>query len=463
MRFARMAWSLGAALAAGSLAPGGALAQSCIAGVRTLENASAARVDYEFGAAGHGVKASGVTWTGVFDHAINLEGSQAACFHGGYVHGPYPEDVVYECTSEHCPGGVCPNPCLDYHTTAGISAEVAAPTVVEDVRISDYGDGISQEQDANRADLEIRRVYLHDIHDDAVENDWGASVRVIDSLFERVNIAFASRQRSGESIDARGKVFEVRNTLVQLHRFTNTYKNKPGSGGFWKWGHEGLDPRFAVTDNRFLADTADGLLFPLVNQVVECSNNTLLWAGTIAAFEDELDDEDDSDGLDNRGRMQALRNCFTVIVKPADVTKAAFLAQHWDPFVKAWKATHLAAGGAQTSATPTPAPTRTPTPTATPSATAPPTRSATPAPTRTPAPAPSALPSAAPSRTATPAPTGSATPAPTRSAPPAPTSSTPPAPTGSGTPLPTPVPSPAPTASPSPNPSEPPQEPILLP
>jgi hypothetical protein len=452
MRFARMAWRLGAALAAaGGLAPAGALAQSCIAGVRTIENASASRVEYGFGTAGHGVKASGVTWTGVFDHAIGLEGNQAACFHGGYVHGPYPEDAVYECTSEHCPGGVCPNPCFEYHTTAGVSVEVAAPTVVEDVRVSDYGDGISQEQDANRADLEIRRVYLHDIHDDAVENDWGASVRVIDSLFERVNIAFASRQRSGESIDARNEVFEVRSTLIQLHRFTNTYKNKPGSGGFWKWGHEGMDPRFAVTDNVFLADNADGLLFPLANQVVECRNNKFLWAGTVASFEDELDDEDDSDGLTNRGRMEALANCFTVIVKPASQTKAAFLAQHWDPLVAEWKRTHLAAGGAQTSATPTPSrtPTRTPTPTATAAAT----RTPTPTATRTPTPAPTLLPSAAPTRSATPAPSRTATPAPTQPAPPVPSAA--------ATPRPTPTPTPAPTASPTPD--APPQEPILLP
>jgi hypothetical protein len=441
--FART-WVLGAAVAAvASLAAPASRAQVCLAGVRTIENATASRTTYDFDTSSKGVKAFGVTWTGIDGHAIDVEGSQPACFGGGYVHGPYPEDSVYECSSEHCPGGVCPNPCWAYHLSAGLSMQVAAKTVVEDVRVSDYGDGISQEESANRADLEIRRAWLHDIHDDAVENDWGASVKVVDSLLERVNMAFASRQRSGENIDARSEVFEVRNSLVQLHKFTNQYKQKPGHGGFWKWGHDGMDPRFAVTDNVFVAEMeGDGLLFPLVDQVVECRNNKLLWAGTLDEWENELDDDDDSDGLDNRGRLEALSHCYTVIVKPAGQSKAAFLAQHWDPLVKAWKATHLAAGGSP-DATPVPTPKPTPTPTPAPV----PTTTTSPAPTRTPTPTATPAPTRTPTPTATPAPTRTPTPAPTRSA----------------TPVPTATPAPAPTTTPAPAPNAPPQEPILLP
>ena len=72
------------------------------------------------------------------------------------------------------------------------------------------------------------------------------------------------------------------------------------------------------TSNVFVAEMeGDGLLFPLVDQVVECRNNKLLWAGTLDEWENELDDDDDSDGLDNRGRLEALSHCYTVIVKPA--------------------------------------------------------------------------------------------------------------------------------------------------
>jgi hypothetical protein len=183
-------------------------------------------------------------------------------------------------------------------------------------------------------------------------------VKVIDTLIERAWTPFASRFRSGYDIDARGEVFEVRQTLVLMHIFPNTYKMKGGHGTFWKWPHSGLGPGFIVTDSVFVGEQGGGLLFPLVDQLVECRNNTLLWAGTPADFEDVLDDGDDSDGLDNRGRMAALSHCYTVIVKPASQTKAAFLAQHWDPLVAAWKATHAAAGGtpgATTTTTTTPA------------------------------------------------------------------------------------------------------------
>jgi hypothetical protein len=339
---------LAAALAALLLlAPAPGCAASCLDAAPQPAAAAAAKKSYAYDRPGRAFDARGVLWRNLRGHALRLEGAHAACWSGGRVDGPYPEDAVYECSAEHCPAGVCPQPCWPYHLSAGVSVRVAAPTVIEDLRVSAYGDGISQEESAQRADLEIRRVWLHDIHDDAVENDWGASVRVIDSLLERVNIAFASRSRSGENVDARSKRFEVRNSLVLLHRFTNQYKQRPGHGGFWKWGHEGLDPRFAVTDNVFVAETPGGLLFPLVDQVLECRNNRLLWLGTAEAWEKALDGDDDSDGLDNRGRLAALSHCYTVVLRPAAQSRAAFLAEHWDPLVRRWRATHSAGRGAE--------------------------------------------------------------------------------------------------------------------
>jgi hypothetical protein len=130
---------------------------------------------------------------------------------------------------------------------------------------------------------------------------------------------------------------------------------RAGHGTLWKWPHSGLGPGFIVTDSVFVGEkmAEGGLLFPLVDQLVECRNNKLLWAGTLSDWEAALDKGDDSDGLDNRGRMAALSHCYTVIVKPASQTKAAFLAQHWDPLAAAWKATHAAAGGAPGATTTT--------------------------------------------------------------------------------------------------------------
>jgi len=413
------AWMLGAALAALTVmvAPA-SRAQSCLETARTTEQATAGETQYLYDSVGHAVKASGVVWRDLFGNAIDLDGGEAACWSGGFIDGPYHDDSVYECSSEHCPGGVCPSPCNDFHTTAGLAPAVTAPTVIEDVHVRDYGDGVSQESSANRAPLEVRGAWLENIHDDAVENDFGASVKVIDTLIERAWIPFASRFRSGDAIDARNQVFEVRNTLVLMHIFPNTYKMRAGHGTFWKWPHSGLGPGFSVTDSVFVGEkmAEGGLLFPLVDQLVECRNNKLLWAGTPADYEAALDKADDSDGLDNRGRLAALSHCYTVIVKPATQTKAAFLAQHWDPLVAQWKATHAAAGGTPGATTTTTTTTTAPATSSTSSTTttAPATSSTS---TTSPAPAPATTSTTAPtsSSTSTTLPT---TPAPVPNAPP---------------------------------------------
>jgi hypothetical protein len=295
-----------------------------------------------------------------------------------------------------------------------VAPAVTASTVIENVHLRDYGDGISQESSANRAPLEVRGAWLENIHDDAVENDFGASVKVIDTLIERAWIPFASRFRSGDDIDARNQVFEVRKTLVLMHIFPNTYKMRAGHGTFWKWPHTGLGPGFIVTDSVFVGEklAEGGPMFPLVDQLVECRNNKLLWAGTLSDWAAALDKGDDSDGLDNRGRMEALSYCYTVIVKPAGQSKAAFLAQHWDPLVTAWKATHAAAGGtpgATTTTTTTTVPAATST-----SSTTTPAPAATSTSTTTPAPAPATTSTTAP-RTSS---TSTTTPAPVPNTPP---------------------------------------------
>jgi hypothetical protein len=168
---------------------------------------------------------------------------------------------------------------------------------------------------------------------------------VVDSLLERVNTAFASRPRSSAQIDARDRTFEVRDSLVLLHSFPNSYLMEPGHGKFWKWPHDGTGPDFIVTGNTFVVtDYAGGLLQPLADQVVECADNTLLWAGSQSSFDEWIDENGlDSDGLTNAGRAEALSHCFTIVVKPDAEGQADFLAQHFDPLVAAWKQSHPAA------------------------------------------------------------------------------------------------------------------------
>jgi hypothetical protein len=331
------------------LTAGAAHAQTCLDAATSVEIADGWEDAYDFDIAGRAVDAQSVRWIGIPGHAVQPRGTFSGCWVGGYVEGPYREDSVYECEPIHCPGGVCPTPCRAYHTSAGLDVETAAPTTLEDVRVSDYGDGIERGEDALREPMLVKRAYLHDIHDDAIENDWGASITVLDSLLERVNTAFASRPRSTALIDARDRTFEVRDSLILLHAFPNTYKMEPGHGKIWKWAKDGMGPAFVVTGNTFVVtDYGGGLLLPLANQVLECADNVLLWAGSQSSLDDWLGDMDlDSDGLTPAGRLAALSDCFTLVVRPDTQSQADFLAEHFDPLVAAWKQSHPAAAEPQ--------------------------------------------------------------------------------------------------------------------
>lgn len=318
-------------------------AGSCLDEVQQRERAARTRTTYLFARPGVGIDATGVLWRDVGHHAVRLRGSADACWSGGAIEGPFPEDAVYECKLEH---GYRGGPCRAFHTTAGIAPEVGAPrTVIEDVRISHYGDGVSLE--AASGDVIVRRAWLYDLHDDAIENDFGRNITVTDSLIERVYMAFASRPRARSPVDQRDKLFAVRGNLVMLHRFTNAYKQRQGHGGFFKWPEDGSGPRFAVTDNVFVMDDPGigQLVLPLTNQVAECRNNTLLWAGGRGGYQTWLTDGGGQSDRkrNNLARLEALSHCYRVVVKPFGQSREAFLAEHWDPLVARWRATHAAA------------------------------------------------------------------------------------------------------------------------
>jgi hypothetical protein len=324
--------------------------ESCIDGATTVEDASSDVEEYAFPEPGHAVDARGVSWQDVPSHALHLVGRREACFTGGEVDGPYGDDSVYECRSRHCPDRECPEPCLAYHTTAALAPAVDAPlTVIDDFRASRYGDGISVERESG--DLTVRRAYLHDLLDDAVESDWGRhSVTVVDSLFDRVAVGLATRTRKkGGAKNSRSEVWELRDSLIRLHAFPNTYQMRPGHAGFFKADRKKKrQVTYRITGNVFFAGplaVKGSLMFPVVTQTEECADNLLFWSGSVEAWEEVLDDGGGyPDKLDNRERMEAFADCYAVIVKPASQSEDDFIAEHWTPRANAWRASHPAGG-----------------------------------------------------------------------------------------------------------------------
>jgi len=215
------AWMLAVACAAVTgLAAPASQAQSCLTTAQSVEKATSSSTDYVYDSAGHAVDARGVSWLDIPDHVLSLDGSADGCWDGGRIDGPYPENAVYECSSEHCPSSGCPSPCLPYHTTAGMAPNDGA-RVIENVHIKDYGDGISVESASG--DIVAKGVWFENIHDDAMETDYAhQSMSCLECLFERANMimAFDRRSSADGNVPIPGWTIELRDSLVQLHRFS---------------------------------------------------------------------------------------------------------------------------------------------------------------------------------------------------------------------------------------------------
>jgi hypothetical protein len=326
---------------------------SCLAASSTVESGSP-HVEYVFSSPGHAVNASAVVWSGSGQEEtlVSFEGDYPACFsggaHGAVLDGGMPVDAMYECTTEHC-GGTCPTPCYSYHSAAGLGPDVGALQVIEDIQIRDTGDGVSLETDAAR-DAVVRRVYMHNIHDDAFESDFGlGGFTVEDVLVERAYTAFAMRLRGGASGDQRDRLWTIRDNLVRLYAFPNGYKQKAGHGNVFKLDESANEPRFRMTGNTIVVgpDPGSSTLFPPVSRVEECANNVYLFLGTQAAWEDALDSDGQDDGGNNGERLAALNQrfpgCFDVRVRSVGMSEAEFLvAEGWTAAVANWKASHVA-------------------------------------------------------------------------------------------------------------------------
>jgi hypothetical protein len=328
---------------------------SCLDSALTTERANADKTEYDFLSPHHAVDATGVRWLDISDNALFLNGDETACFRGGNVDGPYPEDACYECSSRHCPTS-CPAP-GGYHSTAGLAPTDSAGTIIEDVHIKDYGDGISVE--ASSGDVVARRVWFQDLHDDAMETDFAEqSLSCVDCLFERVSNVFAFDRRSSAAGNTpiAGWTGELRSSLVQVHRFTNAYEQSPGTGGVVK-DDPSVTPTFRFTNNVFLQGPVAGsgqMQFPAKNHTAECSGNVMLWQGTPSAYDAMLATGRGLDASSNAERLSWLNNqfpgCYRIVVKRAGESQAQFLARDlselggvsWDDKVATWKSSHAA-------------------------------------------------------------------------------------------------------------------------
>ncbi len=254
--------------------------------------------------------AGNATWSG-YDSAgkpirwtVTIRGDYAGgCWHGGLIKGAW---------NDTDKGITWDDP---YHSAGGLSIEVPDFTV-ESVRIEGQGDGIVT--DAGNARL--RGVYMTDIHDDCIQNDYLHDVSLEDSFLDGCYVAFSARSWESGVADGSQKLWEIRDSLIRLQPQPVVYAQHrmptPGHGPFFKWDRDGKAPRVSIHNSIFRADQLPNhgsLGLPPELELADCSNNTLVWLG--------------------KGRFpdaDKLPDCFK-ITRDADV---------WDQAAGKWLASH---------------------------------------------------------------------------------------------------------------------------
>ncbi len=210
------------------------------------------------------VDARTASWTQVDNWPISITGTESVCWHGGTVTGTYASTTTWD----------------TFHSTGAFN--IANPdSIVEDLRVHNYGDGIRLRDGATN--WAVRGAHETMIHDDCVENDKLNAGVITDSFFNGCYVAFSTRPSSSDpTSDGRDRTMAIRQSLVRLQPMPTVYKGPaPGHGGFFKWDGTGRSPKLVLRNNVFRVDQLPnhGSLGLPESYAVTCSGNTIVWLG----------------------------------------------------------------------------------------------------------------------------------------------------------------------------------------
>lgn len=211
------------------------------------------------------VDARTARWVHVDPWPVSVTGRGAVCWVGGTIAGTYPTDTPWE----------------TFHHTGAFN--IANPdSIVEGVRVHDYGDAFNLRDGAER--FTIRGAHTSNVHDDCVQDDHLTSGAITDSLFDGCYVGISTRPSSNDtSSDGRGDRIVLDGSLLRLAPMPTVYKGPaPGTGGFFKWDQDaGRSPTLVLHDDVLRADQAPnhGSLGLPEGYDVECSGVTIVWLG----------------------------------------------------------------------------------------------------------------------------------------------------------------------------------------
>lgn len=215
----------------------------------------------------------GTTSTGVpVSWAIGVDGAGPACWYGGKYTGAWNDrspDVTWS---------------KDYHHAGAMTIRMS-DFLVEGYRAHNQGDGIRMESRA--ANFHIKDVYMSDIHDDCVENDFLHNGITEDSLFEGCFAGFSAATYDGINPNGQNNTWTIRNNLMSMKPYYTMFKpEKYGNYGFAMlfkgWYAKDKGPKLVIENNVFMADrksSIGNLSIPANAEVKSCKNNTFVWLG----------------------------------------------------------------------------------------------------------------------------------------------------------------------------------------
>ena len=256
------------------------------------------------------VDALNAAWIDVDDYPVVVEGGPNVCFSGGTIIGYYPYTTDWE----------------SMHRTSAFIFRTIGNTTVENVRVHNYGDGITFSRGNVSYSFRLIGAYMTHIRDDCVENDYMYTGLIEDSLFDGCYTAFSAQSHaSSGDHDGSQNIWIIRNSLIRLEPMEKVYKDRgliPGHGPFFKWNEKAdKSPRLSLHNNIFRVDqpsnSRNGLGLP-EGKLVSCTNNIVVWLGK-GGYPDHLPN------------FFHDQRCFTI------TTDKAF----WDDAVLEWKNLHL--------------------------------------------------------------------------------------------------------------------------
>lgn len=225
-----------------------------------------------------GTRADGsrITWV------IVLDGQGSSCWYGGKYTGVW---------DDRSPSVTWENP---YHHAGAMTIRMSN-FLVEGLRAHNQGDGVRME--SGGSNFHIRGVYMSDIHDDCVENDFLHSGITEDSLFNGCYSGFSAASNASKSYDRDGSnnTWHIKNNLVYMKPFPTVHSKEfflnrgcpiPNHGILFKGWNSTYDPAPKVVfkdniiryDIRPCVESYKGII-PSQLDFSECRNNIIVYLG----------------------------------------------------------------------------------------------------------------------------------------------------------------------------------------